>query len=124
MSWTGYHEEKIRDKSDKITTTNVSLPLTNYKSSAIELQYHLMHMAVEYTQYLNPGQIAVGCSDQPLYALKKNIQHTHPNTLRDNYFYFMDELHIEQELLVCIGQQQLDLEWRILSMLLHQTQLG
>ena len=30
-----------------------------------------MKLAVEYTQYLNPGQIAIGCSDQPLYALKK-----------------------------------------------------
>ena len=71
-SWTAHHKSKACDRSENISTINVPLPLINYKSSAIELQYHLMKIAVEYTQH--PGQIAVGCSDQPLYALKKTIQ--------------------------------------------------
>ena len=66
-SWTSHHEGKARDKTEDICTINVPQPLINYKSSAIELQYHLMKIAVEYTIYLNPGQMAVGCSDQPLH---------------------------------------------------------
>ena len=74
VSWTAYHKSKSRDRGSNIPTVNVLLPLIDYKSSAIELQHHLMKISVAYTTYLNPGQIAVGCSDLPLYALKKIIQ--------------------------------------------------
>ena len=63
-----------------------------------------MKIAVEYTQHLNPGQIAVGCSDQPLYAWKKTIQLAYPDEFGTNYFCFMGGLHVEQAALVCIGQ--------------------
>ena len=62
-----------------------------------------MKIAVEYTQYLNPGQVAVGCSDQLLYALKEMIQWAHPDLVL-KYFCFMGGLHIEQAALVCVGQ--------------------
>ena len=101
-SWTSHHEAKACDK-ENICTINVPEPLLNYKSSAIELQYHLMKTAVEYTQFLNPGQIAVGRSDLPLYVLKKTIQLAFPNEFGSNYFCFMGGLHIEQAVLVCIG---------------------
>ena len=78
------------------------LPLIDYKSSAVELQYHLK-TANEYTQYLNPGQTAVVCSGLPLYAMKKMIQLSRPVEF-ENYFCFMGGLHIEQAALVCIGQ--------------------
>ena len=63
-----------------------------------------MKISVAYTNYLNPGQIAVGCSDLPLYALKKVIQMSHANVFSNSYFAFMGGLHIEQAALVCIGQ--------------------
>ena len=93
-SWTSHHEARSRDKSENITTINVPLPLIDYKSSAIELQYHLMKMATEYTNYLNPEQTAVGVSDLPLYALKKTIQLACPGEFGSNYFCFMGGLHI------------------------------
>ena len=62
-----------------------------------------MKTSIEYTQYLNPGQIAVGCSDQPLYALKKTIQWAYPDMFGDTYFALMGGLHIEQAALVCLG---------------------
>ena len=34
---------------------------------------HLVINAMNYTQYLSPGQITVGVSDQPLYAIKKEM---------------------------------------------------
>ena len=103
VSLTAHHEGKARDQSENINTINVPLPLIDYKSSTIELQFHLMKIAVEYTQYLNPGQVAVGCSDQPLYALKKMIQWAHPDLFL-KYFCFMGGLHIEQTALVCVVQ--------------------
>ena len=104
VSWTAYHESKARDKLCKVPSIIVPLPLIDYKSSAPELQYHLMKTSIEYTQYLNPGQIAVGCSDQPLYALKKTIQWAYPDMFGDTYFALMGGLHIEQAALVCLGQ--------------------
>ena len=102
-SWTGYHEKQSRDKTGNILTINVPLPLIHYKSSFIELQYHLMKKAVDYTKYLNPGQVAVGVSDLPLYALKRSIQMAYPEEF-EGYFCIMGGLHIEQAALVCIGQ--------------------
>ena len=104
VSWTAYHENKARDKSENITTINVPLPLIDRKSNEIELQFHIMKMAVDYTKYLIPEQVAVGCSDQPLYALKKTIQLTHPDLFGEKYFCFMGGLHIEQAAMVCAGQ--------------------
>ena len=71
--WAGYHEKQSRDKSGNILTMNVSLPLIHYKPSPAELQYHLMKVAVNYTKYLNFGQVAVGVYDLPFYALKRSI---------------------------------------------------
>ena len=37
-----------------------------------------MKVAVDYTKYLYPGQVTVGVSDLPLYALKRFIQMAYP----------------------------------------------
>ena len=63
-----------------------------------------MKIAIAYTNYLNPGQVVVGCSDLPLYALKKVIQMACTSLFGKSYFAFMGGLHIEQAALVCIGQ--------------------
>ena len=62
-----------------------------------------MKVAVDYANYLNPGQVAVGVSDLPLYALKRSIQMAYLKDFEE-YFCFMGGLHIEQALLVCTGQ--------------------
>ena len=54
-SCAGYAEKQSRDKTVNVLTINVSLPLIHYKSSSVELQYHSMKVAVDYTKYLNPG---------------------------------------------------------------------
>ena len=101
--WTGYHEKQSRDKTGNILDINSSLLLIHYKSSSVKLQYHLMKVGVDYTKYLNPGQVVVGVSDVPLYALKRSIQMTYPEEF-EGYFCFMGGLHIEQAALICIGQ--------------------
>ena len=101
--WTGYHEKQSRDKTGNILDINSSLLLIHYKSSSVKLQYHLMKVGVDYTKYLNPGQVVVGVSDVPLYALKRSIQMTYSEEF-EGYFCFMGGLHIEQAALICIGQ--------------------
>ena len=60
-------------------------------------------MVVDYTKYLNPGQVTVGTSYLPLYALKRSIQMAYPEEF-EGYFCFVGGLHIGQAALVCIGQ--------------------
>ena len=79
------------------------MPLIHYKPSSVELQYHLMKIVVDYTKYLNSGQVTAGVSYLPLYALKRSIQMAYPEEF-EGYFCFMGVLHIEQAALVCIGQ--------------------
>ena len=60
-----------------------------------------MRIAVSYTRYLNPEQVAVGGSDQPLYAIKKMIQWAMGEEFSHSYFAFMGGLHLEKVSLVC-----------------------
>ena len=60
---------------------------------------------MEYTAYINPAQATVGCSDQPLYAKKKQIQWACADQFPlTSYFPFMGGLHVEQALLRMHGQ--------------------
>ena len=96
LSWTAYHEIKKRDQGLNNKTTIVIFPVLTETTHTIEVQYHLMNIAVSYTQYLNPSQTAIGSSDLPLYALKKNIQWARPTEFpQDVYFCFLGPLHIE-----------------------------
>ena len=72
ISWVSHHTGKHRDTSDQIKTIVGRLPLIDHYSNDIDLQAHLMKIAMDYTLYLNLHQgRAIGCSDQPLYAWKK-----------------------------------------------------
>lgn len=105
LSWAAYHENKKRDQGSNNKTTIVILPVLTDASHTNEVQYHLMKIAVSYTKYLNPSQTAVGSSDLPLYALKKNIQCARPSEFpQDVYFCFLGPLHIEHAALQCLGQ--------------------
>ena len=68
ISWSAYHIDKNRHVSEIIPAINASLPVLDNYSNDVHFQCHVMEMAMEYTDYINPGQTAVGCSDQPLYA--------------------------------------------------------
>ena len=99
----GSHEKQSRDKTGNILTINIPLSLIHYKSSSVELQYHLMKVAVSYTKYLNPGQVAVGAPDLHLYALKRSIQMAYPEEI-EGHLCLMGGLHKEQAALVCTGR--------------------
>ena len=58
---------------------------------------------IKCTKIINPGQIPVDCSDQPVFALTKELQFRFPKIVQ-NYFSLFEGLHIEQSLLVLNGQ--------------------
>ena len=58
---------------------------------------------MKWTETLNPGQTLVDISDQPVYALTKELQLCFPKTF-SNYFPLFGQLHNEQCLLVIHGQ--------------------
>ena len=77
-----------RDISDDI----VPMPVIHAKSNTIDLQYHLMKTAVEYTQYLNPML-------RPTIVFAKES-----NSVFISFDFFMGGPHIKQAVLVCICQ--------------------
>ena len=58
---------------------------------------------MKWTTVLNPGQNPVDVSDQPVWALTKELQFSHPEIF-SQYFSIFRKLHIEQSLLVINGQ--------------------
>ena len=100
LSWTAHHANMDRSDHHNIATINTTFPVIYH----VNFQYHIMTIAKEYTSYLNSEQTTVGCSDQPLYALKKNIQWACPKEFSNHqYFAFMGGLHIEQVALKAHG---------------------
>ena len=55
------------------------------------------------TSVINPNQTPVDDSDQPVYALTKELQYRYP-TMFENYFPLFGGLHIELSLLVVLAQ--------------------
>ena len=58
---------------------------------------------MKWTKTLNPGQTPVDVSDQPVYALTRQLQLRFPEIF-SNYSPLFRQLHIEQCLLVIHGQ--------------------
>ena len=104
-----------------------------YSVHDIPFQNHALFTAINHTNYFNPGQTKVICSDQLLYALKKIINWANPSTFQKsdscyitNYdpetkiasppiktpyccytsdvFTFFGVMHIEQVSLKCTGE--------------------
>ena len=59
---------------------------------------------IKCTEIINPGQTPVDCSDQPVFALTKELQFRFPN-MSQNHFLLFGGLHIEKSLLVLHGQR-------------------
>ena len=67
------------------------------------MQIHLMQLNMKWTAVLNPGQTLVDVSDQPSYALTKELQFRHQGVF-SQYFPIFRQLYIEPSLLVIHGQ--------------------
>ena len=100
--WASHHSSQKR-----VVTTpsgiNTILPLHRDKVSTFNMQSHLMHLNKKWTAILNPNQTPVDVSDQPVYALTKELILRFPGEF-SNYFALFGQLHIEQCILVTHGQ--------------------
>ena len=57
-----------RSDSSPLPTINTILPVVDHVSNYVDFKFHIMKLAMEYMNYINPKQTTVGCSDQPLYT--------------------------------------------------------
>ena len=79
----------------------------------LDTQYHCMEIIEKTTQLLNPGQICVDESDQPVYKLSEELQWRFPDRFGpEKYFCLFGSLHLGKSvLLLCgllIGESGLD----------------
>ena len=100
--WAAHHASQKRGIQTP-PGINTILPLLRDKISTFNMQAHLMQLNMKWTALLNPGQTPVDVSDQPVYALTKQLQFRHPGIF-SQYFPIFGQLHIEQCLLVNHGQ--------------------
>ena len=68
------------------------------------MQAQLIHLNMKWTTVFNPGQTPVDVSDQPVYALTKELRNFRHPEFFYQYFPIFGQLHIEQSLLVIEGQ--------------------
>ncbi|KAK3921569.1 DNA primase [Frankliniella fusca] len=74
---------------------------------------HGFKLAIQNTNYLNPGQVPVMCVDQQLYVIGKKIQWQWPSLYGENklVLLLLGPLHIEQNFLKVLGQLMVGSGW-------------
>lgn len=88
------------------------LPLFPDKASSPSMMKHAMNLAVQDTQFFNPGQTPVLGGDQPLYAIAKQLQWSFPETLgEDKLVMMLGALHIEDKMHQMVGKLLQDSGW-------------
>jgi len=71
--------------------------------NTLQMQGHCMTLNINSTKVLNSNQTPIDVSDQPVYAITKELLYRYPR-LFEKYCPIMGGLHIEQSLLVIHGQ--------------------
>ena len=90
-----YEERFFGAKTKTPLDINTMFSLLRDKVSTFDMQAHLMHLNMKCTRVLNPGQTSVDVSNQPAYALTKELQFRHPE-ICSQYFTIFRQLHIEK----------------------------
>ena len=92
--WAPHHASQKRGIPSP-SGINTILPLHRDKVSTFNMQSHLMHLNMKWTNILNPNQTPVDVSDQPVYAHTKELILRFPEEF-SKYFALFGQLHIEQ----------------------------
>ena len=100
--WASHHASQKRGILSQQGINSI-LPLHRDKVSTFNMQSHLMHLNMKWTAILNPNQTPVDVSDQPVFALTKELILRFPEKFSE-YFPLFGQLHIEQCILVIHGQ--------------------
>ena len=100
--WARYHSHFNRGPKQP-PGINTIFPLIPEKVNTLQTQEHCMTLNINSTRTLNLIQTPIDVSDQPVYALIKELQYRYPH-LFEKYCPVMGGLHIEQSLLRIHGQ--------------------
>ena len=102
VSWSAYHGERQQHINTRCQSS--LLPLFAECAHSLAMIKHAITVVMKAVEHLNPGQTAVIAFDQPLFALAKEIQWRHPDTMgEDKLVIMLGGLHIELEVLKAIG---------------------
>lgn len=112
ITWSGYNSRLMSEDSLKPPAVIGVLPLFPEKAASASMIKHAMHLTMEGTQFLNPGQTSVLGADQPIYAIAKQLQWTFPDILgEDKLVLMLGALHIEDKIHQMIGKLLRDSGW-------------
>ena len=102
VSWSAYHGERQQHVNTRCQSS--LLPLFAECAHSLAMKKHAITVVMKAVEHLNPGQTAVIAFDQPLFALPKEIQWRHPDTMgEDKLVIMLGGLHIELAVLKAIG---------------------
>ena len=86
IPWSMHHSRVSRSRVRQ-PDISVILPLIDSPVHTLDTQHHCMDIIEKTIQILNPGQICVDESDQPVYKLSKELQWRFPSRFGpDKYF--------------------------------------
>lgn len=84
ITWSGYNSRLMSDDSVKPKAVTGVLPLFPDKAAKPSMMNHAMHLTMQGTKALNPGQTPLLGADQPLYAITKQLQWSFPDTMGED----------------------------------------
>ena len=101
-AWARYHSQ--RSHHTRKPEISAIFPLIDAPIPRLDTQYHCMETVEKTTQLLNPDQICVDESDQPVYKLLKELRWGFPDRVDpEKYFCLFGSLHLEKSILLLCG---------------------
>ena len=101
-TWARYHSQGSHH-TRKRDISGILL-LIDAPVHTLDTQYHSMEVVEKTTQLLNPGQICVDESDQPVYKLSKKLQWRFPDRFGpEKYIRLFGSLNLEKSILLLCG---------------------
>ena len=102
IAWVRYHS--TRSHHARKPDISAILPLIDASVHTLDTQYHRIEIFEKTTQLLNPGQICVDKSEQPVYKLSKDLQWRFPDRFgHEKHFCLFGSLHLEKSILLLCG---------------------
>ena len=109
LTWSTHHASQKRSREFEVSITSL-LPLLRDQAHSVAPVKHVMQKVCDTVAYLNPGQVPVITTGQPIYALVKQVQW--PDEYgEDEYLVMFGGLHIEMAALRSLGSLLKDSGW-------------
>ena len=80
LPWSSYHSNNLTcNNSDCVPGRHSLMPLINEKVNTLKSQYHCMAIIKKTINFTNKGQVLIDTSDQPVWAISKEMQIRYPS---------------------------------------------